>query len=109
LIERYRPSIMWNDIGYPAAADVPTLFATYYNTLPDGVINDRFRQAAPGARESGDRGIELPANQHFDFRTPEYTTYDEIQPEKWESTRGLGFSFGYNLNEDVEHYLTSTN
>lgn len=105
LIERYAPSIIWNDIGYPAAANVAELFADYYNTQPDGVINDRFRQGPPEVGEDGAVSMEPPATQHYDFRTPEYATYDEIRPEKWESTRGLGFSFGYNLNEDVEHHL----
>ena len=36
---------MWNDIGYPAAADLGELFAYYYNSVPDGVINDRFTQS----------------------------------------------------------------
>lgn len=106
LIDRYQPAIMWNDIGYPAAADVNELFATYYNTLPDGVINDRFRQAAPDVGEGGEPSMDPPASQHYDFRTPEYTTYDEIRTEKWESTRGLAFSFGYNLNEGIAHHLS---
>ena len=30
LIDRYRPDVLWNDIGYPAAADLPALFERYY-------------------------------------------------------------------------------
>lgn len=30
LIDRYRPSVMWNDIGYPARANLPELFSYYY-------------------------------------------------------------------------------
>lgn len=45
LIARYKPSVLWNDIGYPAVADLPKLFADYYNAVPEGVINDRFIQA----------------------------------------------------------------
>ncbi len=44
LITRYQPMVVWNDIGYPAAANVPSLFADYYNAQPEGVINDRFAQ-----------------------------------------------------------------
>jgi alpha-L-fucosidase len=44
LIERYQPSILWNDIAYPAAAHLRQLFADDYNKIPDGVINDRFIQ-----------------------------------------------------------------
>lgn len=94
LIDRYQPSVLWNDIGYPFAANVDALFADYYNTLPDGVVNDRFSMP-PGA-----------GNRHFDFTTPEYAVYDDIQPHKWESTRGIGFSFGYNQNEDARAFLS---
>lgn len=107
LIKRYAPSIMWNDIGYPAAANVLDLFAHYYNTIPDGVINNRFGQVVPedGASTSGEI-VELPAAIHFDFTTPEYASYDRIMEQKWESTRGIGFSFGYNQNEGPDSYLS---
>ena len=42
LIGRYQPSVLWNDICWPAGGDLPSLFAEYYNTVPDGVINDRW-------------------------------------------------------------------
>ncbi len=42
LISRYQPSVLWNDICWPAGGDLPALFAEYYNTVPDGVINDRW-------------------------------------------------------------------
>ncbi len=107
LIKRYAPSIMWNDIGYPAAANVLDLFAHYYNTIPDGVINDRFGQAVPGdeASTSGEI-VEPPVAIHFDFTTPEYASYDRTMEQKWESTRGIGFSFGYNQNEGPDSYLS---
>ncbi len=102
LIERYGPVVLWNDIAYPAAADLPHLFADYYNLFPDGLVNDRFLQH-----------FEFDANasafvnvKHHDFRTPEYATFDQITEKKWEATRGLGFSFGYNQNEGPEHTLT---
>jgi len=44
VIARYQPSLMWNDIAYPTAADLNELFAHYYNSVPEGVINDRFSQ-----------------------------------------------------------------
>jgi alpha-L-fucosidase len=100
LIERYEPSILWNDIAYPAAAELPALFADYYNRIPEGVINDRFTQRF----EFGPEGFAPP--DHYDFRTPEYTSFREITPFKWEATRGIGASFGYNQNEGSEHYLS---
>lgn len=98
LIERYEPSILWNDIGYPAAANAPQLFADFYNRVPDGVINDRF-QIVPGRR--GPRAV------HFDFRTPEYKVLDSIEERKWESTRGMGNSFGFNRNETDEDLIST--
>lgn len=55
--------------------------AEYYNTVPDGVIDDRF-------------GVK-----HSDFKSPEYQTLQKISPTKWEECRGLGRSFGYNRAE----------
>ncbi len=88
LIRRYQTSVLWNDIGYPKLGKVKEMFAGYYNRLPEGVINDRFSQ------------------KFSDFTTPEYAKYDKITPKKWESCRGLGFSFGYNRAEGPEHVLS---
>jgi alpha-L-fucosidase len=87
LIARYRPAVLWNDISYPKAGQIPQLFAEYYNAVPEGVINNRF-------------GVEFA-----DFTTPEYAKYDKITAKKWESCRGLGFSFGYNQVEGPEHVI----
>jgi alpha-L-fucosidase len=87
LIERYQPCVMWNDISYPKLGQIPQLFAQYYNTVHDGLVNDRF--GAPFA----------------DYTTPEYAKYDKITPKKWESCRGLGFSFGYNRVEGPEQVI----
>lgn len=100
LIARYEPSVLWNDIAYPAAADLNDLFAHYYNAVPEGVINDRFTQ-----RFEFSEG-QIVNRQHHDFKTPEYATFDTVTAFKWEATRGIGFSFGYNRNEGVDHYLS---
>jgi alpha-L-fucosidase len=81
LIDRYRPAVLWNDIDYPKSGHPLEIMAEYYNTIPDGVIDDRF-------------GV-----QHSDFKSPEYETLDKISPTKWEECRGLGRSFGYNRAE----------
>jgi alpha-L-fucosidase len=108
LIDRYQPSLMWNDIGYPAAADLPELFAYYYNNVPDGVINDRFRQGMP-ERPLADGGPDtMPGGQHYDFITPEYTSFGQIQEKKWETCRGIGHSFGYNRAEGDDQLLSLT-
>ncbi len=129
LIERYRPSVLWNDICWPGGGDLPALFARYYNTVPDGVVNDRWIEP-PGhrgavsdamARVGGvllqrfwslipdrHKSLTFPADHHYDIRTPEYAHFDDIQDKKWESTRGIGHSFGANRNERPEDYLSAT-
>ncbi len=102
LIERYAPIVLWNDIAYPAAADLPRLFSSYYNRFPDGLVNDRFTQRFEF--DPNTSGI-LNLNHH-DFRTPEYATSYDASEKKWEATRGIGFSFGYNQNEGPEQYLS---
>ncbi len=87
LIARYQPSVLWNDIDYPKAGKIPELFAQFYNTVPDGVIDNRF-------------GVKFA-----DYTTPEYAKYDKITEKKWESCRGLGFSFGYNQVEGPEQVI----
>ena len=104
LIDRYQPSIMWNDIGYPAAADLGELFAYYYNAVPDGVINDRFTQSRVSTPTPGEP-LAPPRGPHYDYVTPEYATFDEIQEQKWECCRGIGHSFGYNRAEGDEQLL----
>ena len=81
LIQRYHPSVLWNDIDWPKTGKAMEVEADYYNAVPDGVIDDRF-------------GIK-----HADFTSPEYQKVDEIRPKKWEECRGLGRSFGYNRAE----------
>ena len=104
LIDRYQPALMWNDIGYPAAADLGELFAYYYNSVPEGVINDRFTQSRDRVPKEGEP-LAPPRGPHYDFVTPEYAQFDEIQTMKWESCRGIGHSFGYNRNEGDEQLL----
>jgi alpha-L-fucosidase len=97
---------MWNDIGYPVAADLPELFAYYYNNVPDGVINDRFRQGAADRSVGGGQPGGIPRGPHYDFITPEYTSFNQIQELKWESCRGIGHSFGYNRAEGDDQLLS---
>ena len=94
LVARYQPDVLWNDIGYPRRADLHALMADYYNEHPQGVVNDRFRQWVPFRKT------------HKDFTTPEYQVYDEIVEAKWEATRGIGFSFGYNQNEGPDKLIS---
>lgn len=104
LIDRYRPSVLWGDIMYVRGANTPELFAYYYNRVPDGVINDRFATEYTPPRRLGLQ----PPGIHYDFVTPEYASFDEVQSEKWETCRGIANSFGYNRTDDVDSYLSAT-
>ena len=85
LIEKYHPSLLWNDINWPKSGNPMKDMADYYNAVPDGVIDDRW-------------GIS-----HHDFTSPEYAKLDQISEKKWEECRGIGLSFGWNRAEtDVQ-------
>ncbi len=96
LIRRFHPDVLWGDIDWPDAGKEPgakslvELFEAFYEASPEGVTNDRW-------------GIT-----HWDFRTSEYGMGSNIESlsSKWENTRGIGFSFGYNQLEDENTYLS---
>jgi alpha-L-fucosidase len=130
LIERYEPSVVWNDISWPT--DQPRLnqlFADYYNAVPEGVVNDRWQAVglqiealrSPQARRAMDERIKarmakhpemfegiIPAPvPHSDFRTPEYARFTQIETKKWEATRGMSHSFGFNRNDTEADYASA--
>jgi len=94
LIERFRPDVLWNDIDWPDGGKgregygVAALLRRYFDAVPDGAVNDRW-------------GVP-----YHGYLTREYTDVPEIIEQPWESTRGLGFSFGYNQDEDARHSLS---
>lgn len=94
LIARYQPAVLWNDIASPARLDAAALFATYYNQVPDGVVNDRWGMLP---------GLFPP---HYDFSTPEYRVPPRILPQKWETARAIGTSFAYNAQETAADMLS---
>jgi len=112
LIERYQPDYLWNDIGYPSQQASFDIIAKYYNTVPDGLTNDRWispdgeLQADAFERPEGMTGVLPPKPPVWDIRTPEYGMFDHILPFLWETTRGMGHSFAYNRNEGDADYLT---
>jgi alpha-L-fucosidase len=128
LIERYRPSVLWNDIAFPALADANELLAFYYNTVPDGVVNDRWAQVRLPRSRAGNaivasllrvaallwpvlprswRRMQMLPAAHSDYATPEYEVRKDISERKWEAVRGIGPSFGYNREEREEDMLSS--
>ena len=129
LIDAYHPDVLWNDVAWPPGGNLADLFAYYYNHVPDGVINDRWIE--PSGRRNivtdtltravGDlvqlmwkhipedsKKLTFPGAHWYDFNTPEYTVFHDIQAKKWEATRGVGHSFGANRNERPQDIVTTT-
>src|SRR3546814_14205781 len=44
LIARYQHDLLWNDLGYPAAADLDGYFPGYYPPVPAGRVTHPFHQ-----------------------------------------------------------------
>lgn len=94
LVDRFAPDLLWNDIDWPDGGKgsegygVAATLARYFAAVPDGVVNDRW-------------GVP-----YHGFLTREYTNVEQIMTQPWESTRGLGYSFGYNTAEDAGQTLS---
>jgi alpha-L-fucosidase len=122
LIDELQPDLLWNDIGYPSPYNLNELFAYYYNRVPEGVVNDRWLQIPRFLRNKAGHWLmnalvkrslrsgtnAQPQVPHCDFRTTEYSGFEQIQPKKWEACRGIGHSFGYNQFETDKDYSTAT-
>ncbi len=122
LIDRYKPSVFWNDICWPDVEGVIALHDYYYAAVPDGVTNDRWLatsdwftslrdsetrasfNAMLKARTAGGQQEETPA-PFGDFRCVEFGLGAIPKEQKWESCRGLGLGFGYNTDELPEDFL----
>jgi len=91
LIHRYKPDILWNDVNYPKNGDFLGIFSELFNLNPQAVTNDRWNKYP----------------EMYNFTTPEYQVMDSIVTKKWETCRGIGYSFGYNQVEGDEHLLSS--
>lgn len=97
LVTRYRPTVLWGDGDWElpdTAWKSPELLAWLYNDSPvrdEVVVNDRW-------------GIGT-SRKHGDFFAPEYSQ-GEGHDHPWEECRGMGFSFGFNANEDVQDYAS---
>ncbi|MFI6812417.1 alpha-L-fucosidase [Nonomuraea sp. NPDC050328] len=103
LIDGYDPDILWCDGQWDRSA-------AQWQTA--GVIADYYNKAAKAGKEVAVANrckIESGAleSPELDFQTPEYSVKPDIDPVKWESSRGIAHSYGFNQNEPVEDYLTS--
>ena len=125
LVERYRPSVLWNDIAWPASQSrVERLLSWYFHQVPDGVVNDRWMPVLPGtevlarpgvrgvvnriARRSVRRagGLVPPKPKFFMHRTPEFTSFDTISHTPWECVRGMDRGFGFNRTSTEADHLS---
>jgi alpha-L-fucosidase len=103
LVERYQPDLVWPDgeWEHPSATWRSTEFLAWLfneSSAPkDVVVNDRW-------------GKET-RNVHGGFATPEYGHLPKgrlTDQGLFEECQGMGKSFGYNRNEDVDSYRSST-
>jgi alpha-L-fucosidase len=102
LVVRYHPDIVWTDgeWSHPDETWKSTRFLSWlYNDSPvkdQVVVNDRWGK--------GTRG------KHGGFYTTEYDishVEDKSVYHPWEECRGIGGSFGYNRNENLQDYQSS--
>ncbi len=101
MVNRYRPSLIFGDGDWvpPEKTRTAELVAWLYNDSPVRdyvVINDRFGLCK---RDWGKVG---------DYYCTEYGTgFDRPAKKPWEENRGMGTSYGYNRNEDIDDYKTA--
>jgi len=97
LVNRYQPDIVWPDGEWDHSDTVwrsREFLSWLYNESPvknTVVTNDRW---------GGGRN-------HGGFTTTEYGSGKASLERPWEECRGIGESFGYNRNENLEQYQTS--
>ncbi|HEX7905390.1 MAG TPA: alpha-L-fucosidase [Chitinophagaceae bacterium] len=96
LINTYQPDVFWTDGDWDAPAETwrsQEFLSWLYNESPVKdkiVVNDRWG-----------RGIRF---KHGGIYTPEYQPDLDFEDHYWEESRGMGFSYGYNREEDAWDY-----
>ncbi len=96
LINNYQPDVFWTDGDWEATDSVwkSAAFLTWlYNESPVKnkiIVNDRW-----GA------GLRF---KHGGIYTPEYQPDLDFEDHAWEESRGMGYSYGYNREEDAWDY-----
>jgi alpha-L-fucosidase len=98
LVTRYQPAIIFSDGEWDLSSEewhTPELLAWLLNesaVKDDVVINDRW-------------GKET-RHKHGGYWTTEYTSGMTGMDHPWEESRGMGYSYGYNRAELLQHYHT---
>jgi alpha-L-fucosidase len=96
VVTRYEPSIIFSDGEWDLPSEEwksPELLAWLFNeskVKDEVVVNDRW-------------GKEC-RHRHGGYWTTEYTPGMADTDHPWEESRGMGFSYGYNRAERLEHY-----
>jgi len=96
LINHYQPDVFWTDGDWEAPASTwksQEFLAWLYNESPVKnkiVVNDRWGE-----------GIRF---KHAGIYTPEYQPNLDFEDHYWEESRGMGYSYGYNREEDAWDY-----
>lgn len=96
LINNYQPDVFWTDGDWDASDEVwksKEFLAWLYNesgVKDKVVVNDRWGS-----------GIRF---KHGGIFTPEYQPDLDFEDHAWEESRGMGFSYGYNREEDAWDY-----
>jgi alpha-L-fucosidase len=96
VVTRYKPSIIFSDGEWEMTSHEwrsPELLAWLYNDSPvrDEVVVD-------------DRWGSDTRHKHGGYWTTEYTPGMSDTAHAWEESRGMGFSYGYNRAERLDHY-----
>jgi alpha-L-fucosidase len=100
LVTKYKPSIIFSDGEWElsdTAWKSPELLAWLYNESPvakDVVVNDRWGKNTRGK------------NNESTYATSEYGSGMDATVI-WEESQGIGHSYGYNRNEQLNDYKTS--
>ena len=98
VVTRYKPSIIFSDGEWDMTSSEwrsPELLAWLFNESPvkeEVVVNDRWGKDT--------------RHKHGGYWTTEYTPGMSGMDHPWEESRGMGFSYGYNRAERLEHYHT---
>ena len=96
LINNYEPDVFWTDGDWDATAETwksQQFLAWLYNEskVKDRiVVNDRWGS-----------GVRF---NHGGIYTPEYQPDMDFEDHDWEESRGMGYSYGYNREEDAWDY-----
>lgn len=96
LINNYQPDVFWTDGDWDAPAETwksQEFLAWLYNESPVKnkiVVNDRWGS-----------GVRF---NHGGIYTPEYQPDLDFEEHDWEESRGMGYSYGFNREEDAWDY-----